>query len=152
VGLTPPTAQWILIAISVSAALFFLGERVDALLQIGVLAQTRAHLSPSIDTEVGLIGLFIVMGVLLPIPLEIYFRGVVFTYLRNLFGLEAGIGVSALIYGLTYFNPALPIHVGYGVVHGAVFAVLYARSGSLWTAIVANGTLGLLVVAKAAWG
>jgi membrane protease YdiL (CAAX protease family) len=41
--------------------------------------------------------------------------------------------------------------MAYGVVHGAVFAILFMRSGSLWTAIIANGTLAALTLAKVAW-
>ncbi len=59
--------------------------------------------------------------------------------------------MSALAYALLFFNPMVPVYMAYGVVHGVVFCVLFVRSGSLWTAIVANGTLAALTVAKVAW-
>ncbi len=151
IGLTRPEARWVLIAVSVAAALFFAGERLDALMGLGIIEGTRASYAATLESEVGLIGLMAVLAIILPISLEIYFRGVLFNFLRPMLGLEAAIGVSALAYALLFFNPMIPVYMAYGVVHGAVFCVLFVRSGSLWTAIVANGTLAALTVAKVAW-
>ena len=151
IGLTRPEARWVLIAVSVAAALFFAGERLDALMGFGIMESTRASYAATLKSEVGLIGLMAVLAIILPISLEIYFRGVLFNFLRPMLGLEAAIGVSALVYGLLFFNPSIPVYMAYGVVQGAVFCLLFVRSGSLWTAIVANGTLAALTVAKVAW-
>ena len=151
IGLTRPEARWVLIGVSTAAALFFAGERLDALMGLGIMEGTRASYAATLESEVGLIGLMVVLAIILPISLEIYFRGVLFNFLRPMLGLEAAIGVSALAYALLFFNPMVPVYMAYGVVHGAVFCVLFVRSGSLWTAIVANGTLAALTVAKVAW-
>ncbi|MCZ6447238.1 MAG: type II CAAX endopeptidase family protein [Alphaproteobacteria bacterium] len=151
IGLTRPEARWVLIAVSVAAALFFAGERLDALMGFGIMESTRASYAATLESEVGLIGLMAVLAIILPISLEIYFRGVLFNFLRPMLGLEAAIGVSALIYGLLFFNPSIPVYMAYSVVQGAVFCLLFVRSGSLWTAIVANGTLSALTIAKVAW-
>lgn len=151
IGLTRPEARWVLIAVSVAAALFFAGERLDALMGFGIMESTRASYAPTLESEVGLIGLMAVLAIILPISLEIYFRGVLFNFLRPMLGLEAAIGVSALVYGLLFFNPSIPVYMAYSVVQGAVFCLLFVRSGSLWTAIVANGTLSALTIAKVAW-
>lgn len=151
VGLTRPHPRWLLIAVAAAAALFFAGERLDAILSFGIIENTRANFGPSLETEVGVLGLIAVMALVLPIPLEIYFRGVVFNYLRGLLGPESAIGISAALYGAVYYNPEIPIYMAYGVIHGAAFAVLFLRSGSLWTSIAANGTLGALLMAKVAW-
>lgn len=151
IGLTRPEARWVLIAVSVAAALFFAGERLDALMGFGIMESTRASYAATLESEVGLIGLMAVLAIILPISLEIYFRGVLFNFLRPMLGLEAAIGVSALVYGLLFFNPSIPVYMAYGVVQGAVFCLLFVRSGSLWTAIVANGTLSALTIAKVAW-
>ncbi|MEE8140610.1 MAG: type II CAAX endopeptidase family protein [Alphaproteobacteria bacterium] len=151
IGLTRPEARWVLIAVSAAAALFFAGERLDALMGLGIMEGTRASYGATLESEVGLIGLMAVLAIILPISLEIYFRGVLFNFLRPMLGLEAAIGVSALAYALLFFNPMVPVYMAYGVVHGVVFCLLFVRSGSLWTAIVANGTLAALTVAKVAW-
>ncbi|MCZ6848555.1 MAG: hypothetical protein O7F75_06890, partial [Alphaproteobacteria bacterium] len=95
IGLTRPEARWVLIAVSVAAALFFAGERLDALMGFGIMESTRASYAATLESEVGLIGLMAVLAIILPISLEIYFRGVLFNFLRPMLGLEAAIGVSA---------------------------------------------------------
>ena len=151
IGLTPPEARWVLIAVATAAALFFAGERLDSLMGLGIIEGTRASYAATLKTQIGLIGLMAVLAVILPITLEIYFRGVLFNFLRGMLGIEAAIGVSALGYALLFFNPSIPVYMAYGVVHGAVFAVLFVRSGSLWTAIAANATVAALTVATVAW-
>lgn len=151
VGLTRPHPRWLLISVATAAVLFFVGERLDDALGFGILATTRRTFGPALSTDVGMLTTFAAMAVVLPVPLEIYFRGVLFNYLRGLFGDEPAIGLSAAIFALVYYNPEIPIYMAYGVIHGAAFAVLYARSGSLWTSIAANGALNALLLAKVAW-
>ena len=151
IGLTRPEARWVLIAVSTAAVLFFAGERLDSLMGFGIMEGTRTSYAATLGSQAGLLGLLTVLAIVLPIPLEIYFRGVLFNFLRGFFGVEAAIGVSSLVYALLFYNPSIPVYMGYGVVQGAVLCVLFARSGSLWTAIVANGTLAALTVAKVAW-
>ncbi|MEE8283360.1 MAG: CPBP family intramembrane glutamic endopeptidase [Alphaproteobacteria bacterium] len=151
IGLTRPEARWVLIAVATAAALFFAGERLDALMGLGIMEGNREKYATALKTQIGLLELFAVWALVLPIPLEIYFRGVLFNFLRGMWGMELAIGLSAMTYGLLFFNPQIPVSVAYGIIHGAVFCVLFARSGSLWTAIIANGTLGALTMAKIAW-
>ncbi len=152
IGLTPPDRRWIVIAVAVAAALFFAGERLDAIFGFGIMAATHASFASSLQTQVGILSMFAVMALILPIPLEIYFRGVLFNFLRGRMGLEVAIGLTAMIYGLVYYNPSIPIYTAYGVIHGAVLCLLFVRSGSLWTAIAANGTIQALTVARLVWG
>ncbi|MDX1483117.1 MAG: type II CAAX endopeptidase family protein [Alphaproteobacteria bacterium] len=151
IGLNRPDPRWILIGMGVAVVVFFAGERLDALLGFGIMETTRANYGPTLATQTGFIGLILVLAVVLPIPLEIYFRGVLFNFLRGMTGTEVAIGFSALVYGLLFFNPETPVYIAYGVVHGAVLCLLYVRSGTLWTAIVANGTIAALNLAAAAW-
>ncbi len=151
VGLVRPEARWILIAVATGAAMFFVGERLDALFDFGITEGNREKYAPALTTQIGLIQLFAVWILVLPIPLEIYFRGVLFNFVHGKLGMEVAIGLSALTYGLLFFNPQIPVSVAYGIIHGAVFCVLFVRSGSLWTAIAANSTLAALMVAKVAW-
>ena len=152
IGLTPPDRRWIMIAVITAAALFFAGERLDSIFGFGIMESTRANFASSLQTQVGIISMFAVMALILPIPLEIYFRGVLFNFLRGRMGVEVAIGLTAMIYGVVYFHPTIPIYTAYGVIHGAALCILFVRSGSLWTAITANGTLQALTVAKLVWG
>ncbi len=152
IGLTPPDRRWIVIAVAVAAALFLAGERLDAIMGFGIMKGTQASFASSLQTQIGIISMFAVMALILPIPLEIYFRGVLFNFLRGRLGMEVAIGFTAIIYGLVYYNPSIPIYTAYGVIHGAAFCLLFARSGSLWTAITANGTIQALTMARLVWG
>lgn len=151
IGLTQPHPRWVLIAIASGAVLFFVGEQVDALMQLGIHANYKEAFGPATGTEIGLISLFAAMAVLFPIALEIYFRGVLLNFLANRIGQEAGLFIAALAFAALYFRPDLPISMAYGFVYGIVYGLLFVRSGTLWTAIVASGTVGALIVAKAAW-
>lgn len=152
IGLTPPEPRWVLIGIATMAALFFAGERLDALLGFGILEGDRKSYAAALQSQVGLITLFAVKAVLLPVPLEIYFRGVFLNFVRGAVNLEVAIGLSTITYGFLFYHPDRPISVAYGIVHGAALSMLYVRSGSLWTSIAGNATLGALTVAKIAWG
>lgn len=152
VGLVQPHPRWILIAVAAGVMLFFVGERADAVFRLGFMADFRATFGPAISAQIGLVSLLVAFAVVMPIAFEIYFRGLLFNYLSNRFGIEVGLFVSSLAFAGLFFHPHLPVSMLYGFVYGIVFALLFMRSGTLWTSIVANGTVGALMVAKAAWG
>ncbi len=151
IGLNPAHPRWFLIAAATASALFFIGERLDHAFGFGIIAFSRDFYGPSVETQVGLLSLFFVMGVVLPVAMELYFRGVLLTYLRQSFPMEASVGLTSLLFALTYFHPDNPVNLVYGLIHGVAFAILVLRSGSLWTSVVAYGTLNLLLLAKVAW-
>lgn len=151
IGLVPPERRWVLIAVATGVVLFFIGERTDTLFHLGIHAHYKAQFGIGLDSQVGLISLFAALALLFPIATEVYFRGVLLNFLANRIGQEAGLFIAALLYAGLYFRPDLPISAAYGLVYGLAFGLLFLRSGSLWTAIIASGTIGALIVAKAAW-
>ncbi len=151
IGLVRPHPRWILIAVASGAVLFFLGERLDDAFRFGILADFEREFGAAIATEVGLLSMLAARALLLPVALEVLFRGVLLNFLANRLGQEAGLFVSALLFAGLFFNAELPISMAYGFIYGLVYGLLFLRSGSLWTAIVAHGTLGALIVAKVAW-
>lgn len=151
IGMSRPEPRWILISVATAAALFFAGERLDSLFEFGIIESSRKTYEVSVQSQIGLIELFAVWALVLPISLEIYFRGVFLNFVRGMVSLEVGIGLSSIAYGFLFFNPDIPVSVAYGIIHGFTFSMLYVRSGSLWTAIAANATLGALNIAKIAW-
>ncbi len=152
VGMVRPHPRWILIALATGAALFFVGERVDALSHFGIAADLKTEYGTAISTQIGLILLLAARGVVLPVAFEIYFRGVLFNFLANRFGVEISLLVSSIAFAGLFFQPHLPVSMAYGFIYGIAYGLLFLRSGTLWTAIVANGAVGALMVAKAAWG
>ncbi|MFT5540132.1 MAG: membrane protease YdiL (CAAX protease family) [Alphaproteobacteria bacterium] len=151
VGLIRPEAQWILIAITVGAVLFFVGERADNFFRLGIMGDFRDQFGTGLKTQVGLVSLFAARVLLLPIALEVYFRGVLLNFFATRFGPEAGLFIAAILFSGLFFRPDLPISMAYGFIYGIAYGLLFVRSGSLWPAIVANGTVSALIIAKAAW-
>lgn len=91
----------------------------------------------------GLVLMLVVVGIVAPFAEEVAFRGVLFTWLRDRFGVTLGVLVSSLFFSLLHGLPQL---IPALFVVGAVLAVLYHRSGSLWTAILAHGLFNALMV------
>lgn len=152
IGLTRPEPRWIVIAVCVGAVLFFLGERADHGFGLGIMDDFRKEFGTGLHTQMGLVSLFAARMVLLPLALEIYFRGIMFNFFAGRFGPEAGLFISSILFAGLFFRPDLSISMAYGFIYGLAYGLLFLRSGSLWVSIAAHGTLGALIVAKAAWG
>src|SRR5690606_4719168 len=90
-----------------------------------------------------LFGMTFVTGIVAPIAEEIAFRGVLYGWLRQRFGVPAGVAISALLFSVAHGIPAL---IPALAVQGMVLALLYERSGSLWPPIIAHGTYNAATV------
>jgi len=76
-------------------------------------------------------------GALVPFAEELFFRGVLYRWLRKRWGVAASALVSAAIFGLAH---AFFVLVALGAfMVGIVLAVVYERTGSLWPAAVVHG-------------
>lgn len=86
-------------------------------------------------------------GVVAPIKEEMFFRGVIYPPLRQLFGRGKGILLTGLFFAALHFEIIrfLPLFIG-----GIVLTWLYERSSSIWPSIVAHGTWNILM-ALALW-
>ena len=89
-------------------------------------------LIPKQFTWAGAIGMLILGGLLVPIAEELFFRGVLYTWLRDSFGIWIAIPGSALVFGLLHGEISV---AGATFVMGLVLAWLYERSNSLWPSI-----------------
>jgi membrane protease YdiL (CAAX protease family) len=71
----------------------------------------------------------------MPFVEELLFRGLFYRWLRERWGVAAAVAVSALsfsaLHGIPQLIPALALF-------GAVLALVYEKSGSLWPAIVVH--------------
>lgn len=95
---------------------------------------------------IGLVLLLLLGAGLTPVAEELFFRGVLFGALRR-YGVWVAVIASALLFGLAHgVNVVLPV----AVVLGALSALLYERSGSIWPSMVAHGVHNALGFALAA--
>lgn len=91
----------------------------------------------------GFVGLLIMAGIVAPFVEEIVFRGLLYGWLRARFGVNSGIALSsagfALAHGIPILMPAL-------FVHGAILAMVYQRSGSLWPSVIVHGLFNAVMI------
>jgi membrane protease YdiL (CAAX protease family) len=80
--------------------------------------------------------MFVLGGIFIPFAEEIFFRGVLYTYLRQHWGFWASAIVSSLIFGAVHGQIAI---AGAAAVLGFLLAWIYERSQSLFPAILIHG-------------
>ena len=91
-----------------------------------------------------LIVMLVMAGVVAPFSEEVAFRGLLFPWLRDRWGLWPGAIVSSLAFAVLH---GVPILIPALTVIGVVLCLLCQRSGSLWPAIVAHGVFnGIMVI------
>lgn len=80
--------------------------------------------------------LFVFGVIIAPFAEELYFRGLLFSLLREHLGLVKGVVLSGLVFGLLHFDLVrlFPLALG-----GMALALLYDRTGSLYAPIMAHG-------------
>jgi len=83
----------------------------------------------------GAIAIIFVGGVVVPFAEELFFRGVLYRWLRGRIGVWGGVLVSAALFGLAHIF--LPTAVSAFVI-GLVLAWVYERSESLWVPFVVH--------------
>ena len=70
-----------------------------------------------------------------PIIEELVFRGILFFKLRVAIPRILAILISAVVFGIAHFNLVQGI---YATLLGIIFAIIFDRTGKLWTAIIAH--------------
>jgi membrane protease YdiL (CAAX protease family) len=86
----------------------------------------------------------VVVAVLVgPFVEEVVFRGVAFAQLERLQGLAGGVIGSSVLFGLLHVNPLEFVPL---VAAGALFAWLFYRTRSLWSAVLAHAVFNLVAV------
>ncbi len=91
--------------------------------------------------------LFLYIGILIPIAEELFFRGVVFGWLRSRFNFWPANIASALAFGMIHLQ-SVEISLGL-MAAGLVLGWLYERSGSVVTSILAHqafNTAGVIML------
>jgi hypothetical protein len=154
-----PAAREVLLAVVVGLVVFLLWIRLDApWMQIG---EPTASFVP-VDAQGQLMWPLIAVRwlgatLLVPVMEELFWRSFLMRWLHA--PVFEGVdprrtGAKAVMLSTFVFMLAHPLWLA-AIVAGLAYALLYRRSGRLWTAVIAhavtNGALGLWVVASRQW-
>lgn len=83
------------------------------------------------------------LGAWVPFVEEVFFRGFLFAGLAARYGLYVGVAVSAVLFALVHFSPATIIPI---FVTGALFALVYHTTRSIWIPIAAHSAQNILAL------
>lgn len=94
---------------------------------------------------VGLAALQLIFIALVMAPLleELYFRAVLYRWLRGKFGLIVGAGLSSIAFGLAHIEPLIMVSA---TLLGIVLALSYEWSRSLWIPILIHAVNNLIAI------
>jgi len=122
-GMNRPVAADIRLFTYVAAACSAVSLTLLAL-PLGLLEQVAAP--PIVVSWPGVL-LFLLAG---PVAEELFFRGYIYGFLRQTFGISLSVAASALVFALMHGSWAVPQMAG-----GIVFALAYEYSRNLWVPV-----------------
>jgi hypothetical protein len=145
-GLQPLRRRHFALAALAGLALVAVMEAAERLLGLSVSGLVAHIVAPQGFSWSGLLGMLLLVGIATPFCEEIYFRGVLYGWMRSRWRPAIAIPASALVFGISHFYYPLPVMLLVACL-GAVFALAYERSGSLWAAVGIHGAYNSAVVA-----
>lgn len=132
-GLRPTTRRWIWIGVGLGVLFVPLSILVSTgtqkLLGLPSESPQMPLLAPEGFSWTAYVVILVLGGILVPLAEEIFFRGLVYGWLRRVWSVPAGVTVSALIFGLIH---GFVIVVVAAAMIGIALALLYEKSRSLW--------------------
>ncbi|MEM7226579.1 MAG: CPBP family intramembrane glutamic endopeptidase [Pseudomonadota bacterium] len=146
-GLVPTTGQWVRraipIAILAHPATVLLKLGTQKLLEIPDENPQLDLIAPSGITTGEMVAMIIMVAFVVPFTEELVFRGLLYRWLRNRWGVFASALISgvcfAALHNIVLLIPALTLL-------GMILAWLTERSGSIWPAIVTHGLFNAITV------
>jgi hypothetical protein len=155
VGIRPVSTSWILIA---SVATIIAIPIVSLITILAYFALGQPLENPQLDfllpeglSAFDALAMLFLAGFAAPFGEELFFRGVLYSMLRERWGVWIGVLVSSFLFGLIHGNLAVGLT---GFLLGILTALVFEYSKSLWTAVLVHtlnnsikiGLLYLLVV------
>lgn len=149
-GLRQIDSRWVLMAVTIS----LLAIPITGLITILVLqAFDLPFENPQLDfflpegiSVLGALGVLLVGGITVPFAEEIFFRGVLYAWLRRHWSMWPSVLVSAFIFGLVHLDVAVGVTA---FALGIVLGLVYEYSQTLWTPFLIhalNNSLRLLLL------
>jgi hypothetical protein len=147
IGMKPISARWAAASVGIFVLMRIVVTIIALLLaQLGITSMQAQAIAPEGFTWASAILTTVLAGLVIPIVEEIFFRGVVYRWMRDKWGVAVGIIASGFVFGLVHLEPATVVPV---IVMGFVLAWTYEKSGSLWPPILIhmlNNLLGVIAL------
>ncbi len=144
-GFAWPGARWIAGAIALGIILVATIEGIERVFEISAGQLTSWLIAPDGFTWVGLVGGVLFIGLLAPFGEELLFRGLVYRWLKDLWGPMTAAPISATLFASAHFYYPLP-HMLLVAFLGLVLAISYERSASIWVPIGIHAAQNTTVV------
>jgi hypothetical protein len=126
---------------------------IQLLLGLPIENPQLEFLLPDKFSWTGALGMLLLGGLLVPFAEELFFRGVLYQWMRHKAGIWIGIIGSSLVFGLLHGEPSV---AGATFVMGILLAWIFERSNSLWPSVtihVVNNSIKIaLLYALTAFG
>ncbi|MCL5998170.1 MAG: CPBP family intramembrane metalloprotease [Chloroflexi bacterium] len=134
IGLRPAPRSWVLVSVALGILCIWLTGFIALLVQL-VLNRPLHNpqlqfIAPEGFNWASAIGMFGLAGLAVPFAEELFFRGVLYVWLRDRWGFWVSAIVSALVFGAAHGDVA--IAAGTAVL-GLIQAAVFEHSRSLWT-------------------
>lgn len=137
IGFITVNSKWLLLTITISLIAIPISGLITVLVMLALgLPLENPQLEfiiPQDITWLGGLGLLLFGGIAVPIAEEVFFRGVLYKWVRERWGILIGVIVSSLIFGLIHIDIAV---ASTAFILGIILALVYEYSKSLWTAIL----------------
>jgi uncharacterized protein len=156
-GLRGLSMGWLIVTLALSVVVIPLSGLISALI-LAILDQPLTNpqldfLIPEGFNWIGAIGMLVLGGIAVPFAEELIFRGVIYKWLRENWGLWPGILISSFLFGIVHVDPSV---AGAAFVLGIILALVYEYSRSLWSAVlihaINNSVKIVLLYALVAFG
>jgi hypothetical protein len=136
-GFIRPSPVWATIGLLIGLLVIPLAAVVTLLIQLilGLPNENPQleYLLPGEFSWGGLIAGLLLIGVLVPIAEEAYFRGLLYQTMRNRWRMSVSLIASSAIFGIVHGDIAI---AGMAFILGLILGWVFERSQSLWTAII----------------
>jgi membrane protease YdiL (CAAX protease family) len=137
VGLKPISDSWLLRSLLLGFVAIPLAGLIAALVQslLGqpLINSQNEFLAPAGFSWFGLVSMLLLGGLVAPFAEELFFRGVIYAWLREHWGVIPSVLVSGLIFGMVHVEPSV---AAAAFVLGVLLAWVYESSNSLWSAVI----------------
>ena len=145
IGFRSFSRRWYVIVPILAVVIVIVSEMIENYIGRPLEKPMIEALAPDGFSWAGLVVMLMVAGIIVPIAEEVFFRGVLYTWLRNRWGPMVGVIVSSLVFGAFHLSP---VWIAFAFFLGIILALLYEFSGSLWPAIGFHALNNVISVAS----